>query len=309
MISAAQVEAALPFADLVDKLDEAFKADVTVPLRHHHTLARADEPDATLLLMPAWRAGGAIGVKQVTIFPGNAARDLPAVNGVYFLLDGATGEPKAVIDGAVLTVRRTAAASALAARHLARADASRLLMVGAGKLAPNLIRAHAAVRPITDVAIWNRTRKTAETLAEELAGEDFAVTVVDDVESTARDADIISCATISNTPVVRGAWLKPGCHLDLVGGFTPEMRETDDDGVTRASIYVDTWEGGLNEAGDIVDPLNRGVIAREDIVGDIADLVSGRCRARQADDEITLCKLVGTALTDLAAAELLYERV
>ncbi len=309
LVTADEVNRALAYGDLVEALRDAFRSDIEVPLRHHHTIPGTDGSDATLLLMPAWRRGGAIGVKQVTVFPGNAEKGLPAVNGVYFLVDGGTGEPRAVIDGAALTLRRTAAASALAADYLARHGASRLLMVGAGKLAPGLIRAHATVRPITEVRIWNRTAANAERLADDLADEAFSVVATDDLEAAAGWADVISCATIAREPLIHGAWLQPGCHLDLVGGFTPAMREANDEAVTRTRLFVDTFEGGLKEAGDIVDPLRRGVIRREDVLADLFGLTAGRHPGRCSDDEITLCKLVGTALDDLAAAELLMARL
>jgi ornithine cyclodeaminase len=308
-VSAEDVERALPFGELVKALRAAFQAEITVPLRHHHTIPVGQDPDATLLLMPAWRQGGAIGVKQVTVFPGNAAKGLPAVNGVYFLVDGETGEPRAVLDGASLTLRRTAAASALAADYLARKDTRRMVMVGAGKLAPNLIRAHVSVRSIEEVQIWNRNPGRAEELAARMQDEPFTVTATDDLEAAVRQADLISCATISTDPLIKGEWLSPGAHLDLVGGFTPLMREADDEALRRAHVFVDTFGGALKEAGDIVDPLERGVISRQDVLADLFALTSDAHGGRGCDDEITLCKLVGTALEDLAAAEMVMDRL
>ncbi|BBK29429.1 ornithine cyclodeaminase [Stella humosa] len=309
IVDAATVQRTLDFPSLVHALDEAFRAGREVPLRHHHPIAQPAGRDAMLLLMPAWSRGGAVGIKIVTVYPDNGRRGLPAVIGTYLLLDGATGAPKAVIDGSMLTVRRTAAASALAASRLARADAGRLVIVGTGALAPHLVRAHAAVRPIRQVAVWGRRREAAETLARTLSEEGFAAEAVGDLGRAVRDADIVSCATLANEPLVRGEWLAPGCHLDLVGGFTPTMREADDEAVRRARIFVDTREGALHEAGDLVQPIAAGVIGAGDVVGDLFDLARGTVPGREHDDEITYFKSVGTALEDLAAAELVVQRL
>lgn len=308
-VDAAAVERLLDDAALIAALERMFRSPCEVPLRQHHHVATPEGAGGTLLLMPAWQVGRHIGIKSVTVFPDNAARSLPSVAGVYLLLDGLSGAPLAVIDGVALTLRRTAAASALAARYLARKDASRLLMVGAGALAPHLVRAHAAVRPIRHVAIWNRNRPRAEALADKLAGNAFDVGVVDDLEAAAGDADIISCATLSKVPLIHGAWLKPGSHLDLVGGFTPDMRETDDVAMRQASIFVDTRAGAMKEAGDITDPLARGIIGESNIQADLFALCGGIHGGRRTDSEITLFKSVGTALEDLAAAALLHERL
>lgn len=308
LIDAAAVHRGLDYRVLVERLREAFRAGCDLPVRHHHAIATPGGQTGMLLLMPAWRTGGALGIKSVTVFPDNAARSLPSVIGLYLLLDAISGVPRAVIDGVALTLRRTAAASALAATFLARADAARLLMVGAGALAPHLVRAHASVRPIREIRVWNRTPERAAVLARRLAGEGFAVAVAEDLATAAAWADVISCATLSATPLVQGAWLKPGAHLDLVGGFTPAMREADDAAVTRARVYVDTRAGAGKEAGDIVDPINRGVIAATDIAGDLFELCRGERPGRTRENQITLFKSVGTALEDLAAAELVFEQ-
>jgi ornithine cyclodeaminase len=312
VISAAEVEAALDFDSLVERLRQAFRRDIVVPLRHHHAVATPEgDPEgggATLLLMPAWQAGRHIGIKLVTVFPGNAARDLPTVMGAYLLLDGNTGSPLAMIDGPMLTAKRTAAASALAAGYLARPDCERLLMVGTGALAPQLILAHAAVRPICNVLIWGRSPDKAARLAKHLSRADFRVEAAGDLEAAARGADIICCATLSPEPLIQGAWLRPGQHLDLVGGFRPDMRETDDTAIRRARVFVDTRAGACAEAGDIVQPLESGVLAPEDIAADLFELTRGARAGRRFYDQITLFKSVGTALEDLAAAQLTVER-
>lgn len=305
LIDAARVRAATPWPLLVEALRQAFRAGCVLPPRHHHGFKVPGEREATLLLMPAWREGGTLGVKLVNIVPGNDARGLPAVSGVYLLFSATTGQPLALIDGAELTARRTAAASALAATFLAREDAGRMVMVGTGRLAPELVAAHASVRPIREVTVWGRHPAKAEALAARLRDElGLAVAASADLEAAVRQADLVSCATTSAEPLVRGEWLAPGAHLDLVGGFTPAMREADDEAVRRSRVWVDTMDGGTREAGDIVQPLASGVLAREAIVGDLFALCRGEARGRATTAEITLFKSVGTALEDLAAATL-----
>jgi len=306
-MDAAAVDAALPYAPLIERIADLFREGCEVPVRHHHPI-RSQSGGGMLLLMPAWQTDRHIGIKIVTVFGGNAARGLPSVLGAYLLLDGASGEPKAMLDGPRLTLRRTAAASALAARFLAREDASRLLMVGAGALAPHVVRAHAAVRPIREVRIWNRSADKAEALAAALAGEGIAAHAEADLAAGVGWADIVSCATLAAEPLVRGDWLRPGTHVDLIGGFTPTMREADDTAMRRAALYVDTRAGALKEAGDLVDPIARGVVRAEDVRGDLFELCRGEAPGRRAAEEITLFKSVGTALEDLAAATLCLER-
>jgi alanine dehydrogenase len=308
VIGAGDIERLLTYPALVDALAQAFREEMTVPVRHHHTVARPGA-EATLLLMPAWTAAEVnfIGCKLVTVFPDNVKVGQPSVYGTYLLASGETGEPLAVMDGRVLTAWRTAAASALAARHLAREDAAHLVMIGAGALAPHLVCAHACVRPIETVMLWNRSRARAERLAQDLQDR-FAVDIADDLETAVRQADIVSCATLSTEPLVRGAWLKPGAHVDLLGGFTPNMREADDEAVRRARVYVDT-RAGAKEAGDIVDPIRRGIIQESDIQGDLFDLCRGTAAGRKTSAEITLFKSVGTAIEDLAAAMLVWRRM
>ena len=312
VISAAEVEAGLDWPSLVERLRQAFRRDAEVPLRHHHTIDNpsgvAGGRDATLLLMPAWRRGGYIGVKVVTVFPSNAERSLPAVMGVYLLLDGATGAPAALIDGPMLTLKRTAAASALASSYLSRPDSERLLMVGTGALAPHLITAHASVRPIGTVLIWGRNPEKAARLAKRLNRKNFRVNATDQLPEAAKGADIISCATLSQEPLVKGEWLQPGTHLDLVGAFTPAMRESDDAAIRKSRVFVDTRAGACNEGGDIVQPIEAGVLDPDDIAGDLFELTRGERAGRRFYTQITLFKSVGTALEDLAAAELAVER-
>jgi len=305
-ITAAEVERRLDYPSLIEALCHGFAADWTVPMRQHYGIPMpAGEAEQALLLMPAWEAGAAIGVKMVTVTPGNGQRGLPAVQGVYLLLDGRTGVPQALIDGPALTVRRTAAASALAARHLARKDAAVMLMAGTGALARPLVEAHATQHKLTRILIWGRDSGKARAKAAEIAATGLPVVATDDLETAVRAADIVTTATLSTAPLIRGAWLKPGTHLDLVGAYTKDMRESDDEAVLRATLFVDTKAGALKEAGDIIQPLHRGLIAESAIAADLFDLCRGRHPGRRTDGEITLFKSVGTALEDLAAARLI----
>ncbi|MPZ32637.1 MAG: ornithine cyclodeaminase family protein [Rhodospirillales bacterium] len=323
ILSAAEVDAALDDLALIDRLGAMFRAGCEMPLRHHHTIAQPTglgSADAMLLLMPAWTLGqstekGAshLGIKVVTVFPDNGKRALPSIYGQYLLLDGTTGQTVALLDGTMLTKRRTACASGLASRYLSRPDARRLLMIGTGALAPQFIRVHAKVRPIEEVAIWGRRPDQAARLARELSeslpkalARPIAVRAVTDRRQAVGEADIISCATLSRTPLVEGDWLHEGQHVDLVGAYTPQMRESDDEAVRRARVYVDTRAGALKEGGDIVQPLANGTIAESDVIGDLYELTRGQCAGRAAGDasSITLFKSVGAALEDLAAAEL-----
>jgi alanine dehydrogenase len=304
-LDAPALAARLDRCALVEALDAAFRKPHAVPGRMHCQVdvAQAGARAGTLLVMPAWRVGGSLGVKIATIFPDNALRGLPAVAATYLLLDAGTGQPRALLDGAELTLRRTGAASALASRYLSLAGASRLAMVGAGQLAPHLIESHAAVRPIREVRIWGRHLERAHSLAAALDRPGLSVEAAADLEEAVRWADIVSCATLSETPLVLGSWLKAGQHLDLVGAFTPKMCECDDEAVARAELYVDTRIGAFAESGEIIQALERGVIDRSAVRGELSELGSPRF-ARSGARAITLFKSVGTALEDLVAAEL-----
>jgi ornithine cyclodeaminase/alanine dehydrogenase-like protein (mu-crystallin family) len=297
--SADEVHAALPWADLADALEDAFIAcDAEAPLRHAHALAG----DGSLLLMPAW-SPDALGVKLVTVMPGAAARGAGTVQASYLLLDRHTGVPIALIDGEALTLRRTAAASALAAQHLARPAAERLLVVGSGRLAPCLAQAHVALQPeLTHVEVWGRNADAAEDVVEALREQGIDAEVALDLRAAAERADLITCATTSREPLIHGAWLREGTHVDLVGGFRRDMREADDEAILRSRVVVDTYAGALSEAGDLTQPIERGVITREHVVAELAQVLRGEVQGRTHADEITLFKSVGTALEDLAAA-------
>ena len=281
------------------------------PARHHHEIGTG-EHRASHLVMPAWTAdvpdGGFIGTKIVNVFPANSEKGLPAVHGSYLLQSGETGAPLAVLDGTRLTHRRTAAASALAASFLAHKDASHLLVVGAGALAPALISAHRAVRPITTVTLWNHRRESAERLAAALAGSPFEISVTDDLHAASAQADIISCATLSQKPIVQGERLKAGAHLDLVGAFNMTMREADDRALKRARVFIDT-AAAKDEGGDVAIALSAGALQEAHIRGDLAALCAGKVRGRENGSDITLFKSVGASIEDLAAAMLVWRKI
>ncbi|MGE0629430.1 MAG: ornithine cyclodeaminase family protein [Hyphomicrobiaceae bacterium] len=317
MFSRDDIEKALSYPALVDILEAAFRAGAIAPQRHHHTIELEGRPSATLLLMPAWTtagedavtAGSYAGVKIVTVFPDNGPRlGLPAIQGLYVLLSTGSGAPLALLDGPALTAWRTAAASALASRFLSRPDASRLVVVGAGALCPYLIRAHASVRPIREIAIWNRSPEKAERVRDGLPAGLPPVTVAEDLEAAVRQADIVSTATLSTVPLVLGEWLQPGAHVDCVGAFKRNMRETDDGVVRRARIWVDTRAGALAEGGDLVIPIEAGVIGEDKIEGELRDLARGTAPRRGSANDITMFKSVGASIEDLAAAVAVYER-
>ena len=289
---------AASYKDYVEALRAAFQGEVTAPQR----FVDANAPHTTLLIMPAWDKAFT-GIKTVTVKTDNGPLGLPTVQGSYLLIDNATGAPVAVMDGTELTRRRTAAASALAADYLARKDAKILLLVGAGALAPHFARAHAAMRPISKVLVYNRTPEKAEAVAKEIGGE--AVTHLEDAMG---EADIITGITSATGPVIKGAWVKPGTHIDLVGAYKPEARETDGAAVGMSRVFVDTREGALHEAGDLLMAQSEGHFKWADIQGDLFELTKGTMLGRKTDAEVTLFKSSGTALEDLAAAAMVYLR-
>jgi ornithine cyclodeaminase len=306
--------AALPFDRLVPALRERFATGCESPPRHVHEITNpadgvsADLADrrVTSLIMPAWIPGKTYGVKIVNIAPGNAKRGLPGLHGSYLLFDARTGVPLAHMDGDQITARRTAAASALAGSYLARSDASHLLLVGAGQVARLLPAAYRAVRPIERVSVWARRSEQAEQLARELRSEGFDAQAASHLSVACGEADIVSCATLSTEALVRGAWLQPGSHLDLIGSFTPAMREADDACFENARLFVDTEEA-LQKSGDLLIPMQHGVLRADDVRGTLTTLCKGVATGRKNDLERTVFKSVGTALEDLAAAELVYE--
>lgn len=303
-----QVAAALPWLDLIESIEQVIvEPKAMAPDRTVHTIPIDGGNDGALLLKPGWVVGDVIAVKAVTFFPENGSLQIPTVNAGVLLFDASNGVCLGACDGNELTTRRTAAASAVAAKRLARPDAERLLVVGTGALAPMAALAHRAVRAYTDIAIWGRSEERASIVVETLARLGCDATVCTDLDERVASSDVISCVTGSTSPLVRGALLAPGSHVDLIGAFTPEMRETDDDVMRRATIWVDTRTDGVL-AGDLAQPLASGVISASDIAGDLKDLVAGAASARTDSDEITVFKSAGTALEDVAAARLVFRQ-
>ncbi len=305
-LDASQVTAATPWPALIDAIRDAFRHGGTSPVRHHHTIPMAKRGDATLLLMPAWNARGDFGVKLATIAPWNTAQGLPTLHGVYVLFDGATGRPRSVLDAGALTARRTAAASALASRYLSREDASVLLVIGTGRVARQLIAAHCAVRPIREVRIWGRNGDHASEAAEHGAdATGVPCAAVADLQAATAGADIIASATSSETALLRGDWVEPGTHIDLVGAYTPAMCEADAATVAKADqLWVDTLDGAKDEAGELIQAIDASAFAWDQVAGDLCAMTARDASLRTSAREITLYKSVGTALQDLAAARL-----
>ncbi|MFZ6673572.1 ornithine cyclodeaminase family protein [Undibacterium sp. Xuan67W] len=298
----------LTYAKLIPALRKAFASDMVAPRRHVHTLS--ENPASTLLLMPVWQTHGTTGVKLVTVAPEN--NEAPSVHAIFILFDKTTGAPLAMMDGEELTLRRTAAASALASAYISRTDSEHLLMIGTGKLIPYLATAHCQVRTIKEITVWGRSQEKAEQsmqaiLEQRELPKNIQLSVATDLSKAAAQADVISCATTSRQAIVMGHMVKAGTHLDLVGGFTPNMREVDDTLMAKAQVFVDTYAGALTEAGDITQALANACLQRSAIVGELAELVNGKHRGRSDEQQITVFKSVGTAIEDLCGANLVWK--
>jgi len=303
--SAAETRERLAFRPLIEALRAMFERGCVVPPRQVLEIGGDGGDAVTSLVMTAWQPGGCYGVKVVNIAAGNGARGLPGLHSTYVLHDARTGVPLAWIDGDEITARRTAATSALAASWLAAPAARQLALIGAGRIARLLPEAHRAVRPIERVTVWARSRERAADLVGELVASGFDARAAASVESAVAEADIVSCATFAREPLVRGAWLRAGSHLDLIGSFTPAMREADDDCVAAATVVVDS-DDAPQKSGDLIAPIASGVLDARSI-GTLAGLArggSGPLAARPP--RRTVFKSVGSALEDLAAAMLVH---
>jgi ornithine cyclodeaminase/alanine dehydrogenase-like protein (mu-crystallin family) len=305
-IDAAEIRRVLTFPLLVDGLAAAHRRAKIAVLDGH--LGREH---ALYFVRSAVDEGRYMASKLITSFPGNlAGGTLPAVQAVVVLFDGSDGRPLAAMDGTEITYWRTAADSALGVRTLANPEPPILLVVGAGEMAKWLVRAHRAVRPsIGRVLIWNRTKARAEAVAALLRGEGVEAEATEDLDAATRIADLITTCTRSHAPLVKGANLKPGAHLDLVGGYTPETREADDEAAIRASIFVDRRESAMGVVGDIVQPIASGAISEGDVKGDLYDLLRNKIEGRQSEEEVTLFKNAGGGHLDLMTAEIVWRRV
>jgi ornithine cyclodeaminase len=309
-IDANFIEESTNFRSLISALKIGFSSqEIIVPMRHHHDFPNPKtNADSTLLLMPAWNPSKVAGVKIVSVSPENGQFNLPSIQGAYIYLDAKKGSIKAILDAKNLTAKRTAGASALASSFLSRKNSSSLLMIGTGALSINLIKAHASIRPIKTVYVWGRSIEKARVICETLLNESFSCEPILTIQEKISEVDIISCATLSKTPLVLGKYLREGQHIDLVGAYKKDMREADDDTIKKASVFVDTFQGGLKESGDIVIPINNGTLNKEDIKADLFQLCSNKKTGRTSDSEITLFKSVGHALEDLVAATYYFDK-
>lgn len=303
-IDSAFMEMHCKYPVLIESLKKGFAAGKPIfPKRNHYQLG-IDPPDVenTLLIMPAWDKEKDLGIKLVTIYPENRKQDKPVIQGVYVHFDKITGTPSCLLDARTLTNIRTAATSVLAASYLARPQSTALLMIGTGTLCPYFIKAYTSLFPIEKVYLWGRDYIKTRKRAEELTSDQYEVIAVKSYREVVAEADIISTITLSREPLVLGQDVRPGQHIDLVGSYTPDRREADDEVIMRSRIYVDTMEGACTESGDLVIPLTKGIIRVEDIAGDLFSLCSQTVAGRRSMEEITLFKSVGYALEDLVAA-------
>ncbi len=309
VIEATDVHRVLNFPDLVEAIRATFGKPAGTPRRTLYHLQEDDPFKDAFAVLPAWSAE-VIGVKAFTYMPSNAPKGRPILHSKILLFDRETGAPLALVDGTSVTYWRTAAVAALAADYLARTDAKRLLVCGTGNLAPYMTLAHASVRSYDDIAIWGRNATNAARVVEAVQTKrpDLRVRVVTDLEAAARAADVISCATASKVPIILGAWVQSGTHTDFIGNHDRQQRETDTELVVNSRVYVDSRANTMNEAGEILLPIAEGRITESHVIGELADLCSGRVGGRQHDDDVTLFKSVGTALSDLAAASLVTQR-
>jgi ornithine cyclodeaminase len=259
------------------------------------------------LMLPAWQYGRCFGIKLASVFPGNATKNLATIQGAFLLFDGKTGEALCGMDGPMLTLRKTAANSAAAADWLARTNAETLCMIGAGALAAHLVEAHCAVRPIRKVLWWNRSRPALERAVAALAPRlpNVALIAAEELKDAVSSADIVSAATMATEPLIKGVWLRPGTHLDLVGSYRPDMREADDDCIRFARHYVDARFTTIAVAGDLTQPIAAGVLDAAAII-DMEQVARGQKPKRLSDDEITWFKSGGGGHEDLATAWAIY---
>ena len=303
--SAKDIKHALDFPSLIEALRKGFTVKYTIPSRMHlHYDNETDNNQNTLLLMPAVKCGDVTGVKIVTVTPGNSKRNLPSIQGIYYLMDAVSGSPKALMEAKMLTNWRTAATSALAASYLAPENATCHLMIGTGSLAPFIVDAHRTNRLIKELLIYGRNKTRALALANLKTGIYEKITIVDDLKEAVHKADIISVATLSPTPLIKGVWLRPGQHIDLIGAYKPDMRESDDEVLLRSRVFVDNLETAPKETGDLAIPIANGTFSVSAIQGDLFQLAKGQVKGRNSLDEITVFKSVGHALEDLVAAQL-----
>ena len=309
MLDADKILNSISFTTLVDEL--AIMHLDPIGLVDEMLMESKDANDnvSHFFIRSGWQPEKAVGAKVITIFPrNNQQREWPSIQAVYILFEGANGTPIACLDGTALTWIKTASDSALGSRLLSRENIESMLMIGAGQMAPHLVSAHCEVRPsLKQVNIWNRTGDKAAALCTSLSDRfpQINFSPVSEVEASAREADLI-CSAIG-TPIIDGAWLKPGAHIDLIGAYTPTMREADDECFRRGSLFVDARETTIHHIGELMIPLASGVISEQDVLADLSDLCQQRHGGRQSDTEITLFKNGGGGHLDLMCARILHQ--
>ncbi|MCG8311521.1 MAG: ornithine cyclodeaminase family protein [Cytophagales bacterium] len=307
--SKTEIEKALDYPSLIEKLEDAFQQNYEIPQRLHYNYESGMGQDAsTMLLMPAWKNEKYVGLKVISVSPYNSEKNQATIQGVYVLMNAKDGQLLALYDAKSLTNLRTAASSALASKYLSKKYAKSLFMIGTGALAPELIKAHCAVRPIEKVAVWGRNFEKARKVSDELGLNGVQVFPVKNIKDFVSKAEIISTATSSPAPLVFGNQLVRGQHLDLVGAFKPTWREADEEVIINSSVFADTRKGALKESGELLMPMGKGLFAPEDIKADLFDLCNKQHAGRSYDEEKTVFISVGYALEDLAAAELVWEK-
>jgi ornithine cyclodeaminase/alanine dehydrogenase-like protein (mu-crystallin family) len=302
-IDAEEIRRVLDFPILIAALEAAHRRP-KIEVQDAHLGTEA----ANYFVRHAVDQGRYMASKLITSFPANlSGGKLPAVQAVCVLFDGADGRPLAVMDGTEITYWRTAADSALGAKYLGPESPETLLAAGAGGLSRWLIRAHRTVRPsLNRVLVWNRTLSRAEALAAELTRDGLEARAVSNLAAATREADVITCSTRSHKPLIEGGNLKPGTHLDLVGGYTPKTREADDEAVRRGLLFVDRRESAFDGVGDILQPIASGAIKKSDVLGDLYDLAAGAVPGRRSPEEITVFKNAGGAHLDLMTCETVF---
>jgi len=304
ILNAERVAECLDYETLIEALRAGIAGTGSSPSRMRLETGSADNRKL-LLIKPAWDDGMAI-IKLLTLNEMNRKTVVPFIQGVIVVFDQATGTPSCIMDAMELTCRRTAAASALAADYLAARDTEVLTLIGTGTLAPHMALAHAVTRPIRRVNVFGRSLEKAEATANAIRNANPAIKtrVAADLPTAVGEAQIVCAATSSSTPLVKGAWISNGAHIDLVGSYRPDARESDDAAIGMARVFVDDRAAAMREAGDILIPLGKGVISKSDVVGDLAELCGGMVQGRISENEVTAFKSVGMALEDLIAVKL-----
>ena len=310
MLDADKILNTLPYTTLVDELAALHRQPIGLVDELLMESTDAANNVGHFFIRAGWQPEKAVGAKVITVFPrNNKTGEKPSIQAVYVLFEGTHGTPVACLDGTALTWMKTATDSALGSKLLAREDIETMLMIGAGQMAPHLVGAHCELRPsLRRVYIWNRTADKAETLAGSLSARfpaiDFVAT--GEIEAAAREADLICSAVGSTRPLIHGEWLKPGCHVDLVGAYTAEMREADDEVLRRGRLFVDARETTIDHIGELMIPIAAGIISGNDILASLSDLCGGGHPGRGGDDEITVFKNGGGGHLDLMCARILH---